>query len=55
MVVLNVMHVSIHKPECARSTFSMNVGRRLLRCGVDVLPLSTFAAHDIFLAADLLV
>ena len=43
---------------CDCSTFSMNasvVGGRLLRCGVDVFPLPTFAAHDIFLASDILV
>ena len=43
---------------CARSTFSMNVsvvGGRMLRYGVDVLPLPTFAAHDIFLASDIIV
>ena len=43
---------------CARLRFSLNVSvvsGRLLRCGVDVLPLPTFAAHDIFLASDILV
>ena len=38
---------------------SLNVcsfnGGRLLRYGVDLLPLPTFAAHDIFLASDILV
>ena len=43
---------------CARLTFSMNasvVGGRLLRCGVDVFPLPTSAAHAIFLASDIRV
>ena len=43
---------------CAHLMFSMNasvVGGRLLRCGVDVLPLPTFATHDSFLASDIRV
>ena len=35
MVVLNVMHVSIHKPECVLVSMNASVvGERLLRCGV---------------------
>ena len=43
---------------CVRLTFSMHssvVGGRLSRRGVDVLPLTTFAAHEIFLASDIML